>query len=267
MHSNDHPALYPNIASQEEWLAARKALLAREKAFTRQRDELNAERRSLPMVAVQQDYRFEGPNGQLRLLDLFEGRSQLIVYHFMFHRDRGEGCEGCSFLVDNVGHQAHLQARDTTLVLVSLAPLAELEPFKRRMGWTLPWYSSFDSSFNYDYHVSLDEAVAPVQYNYRDKAELQRLGLNYHLEGEQPGVSVFLRDGDRLYHSYSSYGRGLDLLVNTYNYLDLTPLGRLEGWGGMPDLNDEGLFWAKHHDRYPQAPTDAHGCCATAKSV
>lgn len=259
---------YPKIASREDWLLARKALLEKEKALTRLRDELNAERRKLPMVAVEQDYRFDGPQGEVRLLDLFEGRSQLIVYHFMFHRDRGEGCEGCSSLVDNIGHQAHLHARDTTLVLVSRAPLAELEAFKRRMGWTLPWYSSFASRFNYDYHISLDEAVAPVEYNYRDKAELQRLGLTYHLQGEQPGVSVFLRDGERVFHSYSSYGRGLDILMGTYNYLDLTPFGRLEGWDGMPDLNGQGLNWTKHHDRYEEAPEQASGCCAgAAKSV
>jgi predicted dithiol-disulfide oxidoreductase (DUF899 family) len=258
----NYSTYYPDIASREDWLVARKALLAKEKALTRLRDELNAERRKLPMVAVEQDYRFDGPRGEVRLLDLFEGRSQLIVYHFMYHRDRGEGCEGCSSLVDNIGHQAHLHARDTTLVLVSRAPLAELEAFKRRMGWTLPWYSSFASRFNYDYHVSLDEAVAPVEYNYRDKAELQRLGLTYHLEGEQPGVSVFLRDGERVFHCYSSYGRGLDILMGTYNYLDLTPFGRLEGWDGMPDLNGLGLNWTKHHDRYEEAPEQAHGCCA-----
>ena len=260
---------YPKIASREDWLLARKALLEKEKALTRLRDELNAERRKLPMVAVEQDYRFDGPQGEVRLHELFEGRSQLIVYHFMYHRDRGEGCEGCSSLVDNIGHQAHLHARDTTLVLVSRAPLAELEAFKRRMGWTLPWYSSFASAFNYDYHVSLDEAVAPVEYNYRDKAELQRLGLTYHLQGEQPGLSVFLRDGERVFHSYSTYGRGLDILMGTYNYLDLTPFGRLEGWDGMPDLNGLGLNWTKHHDRYQAAPEQVQDCCAggAAKSA
>ena len=239
---------------------ARKALLEKEKALTRQRDALNAERRQLPMVVVTQDYRFQGPQGELRLVDLFEGRSQLIIYHFMYHRDRGEGCEGCSSLVDNIGHLAHLHARDTTLALVSRAPLAELEAFRQRMGWTLPWYSSYGSAFNYDYHVSLDEAVAPVEYNYRDKAELEHLGLTYHVQGEQPGVSVFLRDGERVYHCYSSYGRGLDILMGTYNYLDLTPFGRLEGWGGMPDLNGQGLNWTRLHDQYQQPA--AHACCS-----
>jgi predicted dithiol-disulfide oxidoreductase (DUF899 family) len=258
MNRNDYPL--PRIASREEWLVARKALLEKEKALTRQRDALNAERRQLPMVVVTQDYRFQGPQGELRLVDLFEGRSQLIIYHFMYHRDRGEGCEGCSSLVDNIGHLAHLHARDTTLALVSRAPLAELEAFRQRMGWTLPWYSSYGSAFNYDYHATTDEAVAPVEYNYRDKAELERLGLTYHVQGEQPGVSVFLRDGERVYHCYSSYGRGLDILMGTYNYLDLTPFGRGEGWDGMPDLNGQGLNWTRLHDQYQQPA--AHACCS-----
>ena len=118
------------------------------------------------------------------------------------------------------------------------------------MGWTIPWYSSFGSDFNYDFHTTTDEAVAPVEYNYRDKATLEQLGHNYHVKGEQPGASVFLRNGDRVYHTYSTYGRGLDLLCGTYNYLDLTPFGRQEGWGGTPDLNQEGLFWTRHHDKY-----------------
>lgn len=259
MNRNDYPL--PRIASREEWLVARKALLEKEKALTRQRDALNAERRQLPMVAVEQDYRFQGPQGELRLVDLFEGRSQLIIYHFMYHRDCGEGCDGCSSLVDNIGHQAHLHARDTTLALVSRAPLAELEAFRQRMGWSLPWYCSYGSAFNYDYHVTTDEAVAPVEYNYRDKAALERLGLTYHLQGEQPGVSVFLRDGERVYHCYSSYGRGLDILMGTYNYLDLTPFGRGEGWDGMPDLDGKGMHWTRLHDEYQQ-PAPAHACCA-----
>ena len=259
MSRNDYPL--PRIASREEWLLARKALLEKEKALTRQRDALNAERRQLPMVAVEQDYRFDGPQGEVRLLELFEGRSQLIVYHFMYHSDRGEGCDGCSCLVDNVGHQSHLHTRDTTLVLVSRAPSAELEAFKRRMGWTLPWYSSLGSSFNYDYHATTDERIAPVEYNYRDKAELERLGLTYHVQGEQPGVSVFLRDGERVYHSYSSYGRGLEMLMSSFHYLDLTPFGRGEGWDGMPDLDGKGMNWTRLHDEYEQAAV-APCCCA-----
>jgi len=256
---------YPKIASREEWMVARKALLEQEKALTRQRDALNAERRRLPMVKVQADYRFQGPRGEVGLAELFEGRSQLIVYHFMYHLDRHVGCEGCSSLVDNIGHQAHLHARDTNLVLVSRAPLADLEAFKRRMGWTLPWYSSYGSRFNYDYHVTADEQVAPVEYNYRDKAELERLGLNAHLQGELPGVSVFLRDGAQVYHCYSSYARGLELLMGSFHYLDLTPFGRGEGWDGMPDLDGKGLNWTRLHDEYQQAPA-VHDCCAAAKA-
>ena len=256
---------YPPVVDADTWLHARLALLAEEKALTAARDALNARRRQLPMVEVTEDYRFQGIDAELGLLDLFEGRRQLIVYHFMFFEERGEGCPGCSSLVDNIGHQAHLQARDTRLVLVSRASQEQLQPFKRRMGWTLPWYSSLGSRFNYDYQVTLDEAVAPVQYNYRDKAELQRLGLDYHLAGEQPGVSVFLRDGTRVFHCYSSYGRGLDLLMGTYNYLDLTPLGRQEGWDGMPDLHGQGMNWTRLHDRYtdPAAPN----CCAAAPAA
>ncbi|UUY10299.1 DUF899 domain-containing protein [Pseudomonas sp. J452] len=253
---------YPKIASREQWLAARLALLEQEKALTHQRDALNAARRQLPMVEVTADYRFNGPDGEVPLLQLFAGQRQLIVYHFMYHRDKGEGCPGCSFLVDNIGHQAHLQARDTRLVLVSRAPLTELEAFKRRMGWTLPWYSSFGSRFNYDFHVTIDAAEAPVEYNYRDQAELQHLGQLENTKGELPGASVFLRDGERVFHCYSTYGRGLDMLMNTYHYLDLTPFGRGEGWDGMPDLDGKGLFWNQHNDRYGEVPVATHDCCA-----
>jgi predicted dithiol-disulfide oxidoreductase (DUF899 family) len=244
----------PTIVSQDEWLAARKELLAKEKELTRARDALNAERRRLPMVKIDKGYVFEGPDGKTSLLDLFDERRQLIVYHFMFDPSWDEGCLMCSFLVDSIGDLAHLHARDTSLALVSRAPLAKIEPFKARMGWTVPWYSSVGSDFNYDFHVTQDEAVAPVEYNYRDKAMLERLGHTYHVKGEQPGVSVFLRDGDRLYHTYSTYGRGGDLLLGTYNWLDLTPLGRQEGWGGTPDLNGQGQFWVRHHDRYEGDP-------------
>ena len=253
----------PAIASRDTWLAARKELLAAEKAATQMLDRLNAQRRALPMVPVEKPYLFDTPDGEATLLGLFEGRRQLIVYHFMFHRDRGEGCHGCSFLVDNIGHLAHLHARDTTLALVSRAPLAELLRFQARMGWTLPWYSSWDSDFNYDFHVSQDEAVAPVEYNYRDKAEMLARGEQGNLAGELPGVSVFLRDGERVYHSYSGYARGLDMLLTTYHYLDLTPFGRGEGWDGMPDLDGKGMQWQRLHDRYDgeaRVPATA-SCC------
>jgi predicted dithiol-disulfide oxidoreductase (DUF899 family) len=238
----------PQVVSQDEWLAARKALLAKEKEFTHRRDALNLDRRRLPMVEILKDYIFRGPNGEARLLDLFEGRRQLIIQHFMFDPSWDEGCPTCSCDADGIGSLAHLHARDTSFAAVSRAPLTKIEPFKERMGWTFPWYSSYSSDFNYDFHVTLDEAVAPVAYNYRDQAELEQAGMN--LRGELPGLSVFLRDGDRVYHSYSTYGRGTDVFTSTYNYLDLTPLGRQEGWGGTPDLNGEGQNWIRHHDRY-----------------
>jgi predicted dithiol-disulfide oxidoreductase (DUF899 family) len=167
---------YPKVVSRAEWLNARKELLAKEKELTRHRDAVNAERRRLPMVKIEKDYAFEGPGGKVRLLDLFGGRRQLLVYHFMFDPSWDEGCPSCSFLVDNIGHLAHLHARKTFLTLVSRAPLAKIERFKKSMGWTVPWYSSFGSDFNYDFHVTLDESVAPVEYNDRDKSELVRKG-------------------------------------------------------------------------------------------
>jgi predicted dithiol-disulfide oxidoreductase (DUF899 family) len=260
-----------SIVSHDEWLVARKALLAREKALTQARDALNAERRKLPMVRIDKDYAFEGPHGRSGLVDLFDGRRQLIVYHFMFDpadppagksAPWSEGCPGCSFLVDDIGHLAHLHARDTTLVLVSRAPWAKITPFQTRMGWTVPWFSSFGSDFNYDFHATTDAAVRPIDYNYQDEETLKRKGETYHLAGEQPGVSVFLRDGDDVFHTYSTYGRGMDLMSGTYNWLDLTPFGRGEGWGGMPDLG-EGLDWTRHHDRYDdKVPA---GCCAAKR--
>jgi predicted dithiol-disulfide oxidoreductase (DUF899 family) len=251
------PTTLPRIATRDEWLAARKEFLETEKEFTRARDALNAERRALPMVEITKPYRFEGPRGELSLRDLFDGRRQLVIYHFMFHRDRGEGCSGCSHMADNIPHLAHLHARDTTFALVSRAPLAEIEPFKARMGWTAPWYSSFGSDFNHDFHVTLDESVAPIVYNYRTKAEHVQAGVTYITQAEQPfelpGLSVFLRDGDRVFHTYSTYGRGLDLLLNTYNLLDLTSFGRGEGWDGMPNLEGKGMNWLRFHDRYGNA--------------
>jgi predicted dithiol-disulfide oxidoreductase (DUF899 family) len=242
----------PRVVSGEAWLVARKKLLAREKEFTRARDALNAERRALPMTAVEKDYVFEGPRGKAGLSDLFEGRRQLIVQHFMFDPGWDEGCPTCSFDADSLGHLAHLHARGTSFAAISRAPLARIQPFKSRMGWAFPWYSSYGSDFNYDFHVTLDERVAPVVYNYRDKAELEQAGMGSLAQGshEVAGVSVFLRDGERVFHTYSTYGRGTDLLSGTYNYLDLTPLGRQEGWGGTPDLDGKGDGWVRHHDKY-----------------
>ncbi len=256
----------PEIVSKAEWLVARKALLAKEKELTHQRDFVNAERRRLPMVRIDKDYVFEGPFGKARLLDLFDGRHQLIVYHFMLDPSRREGCPSCSLIVDNIGHLAHLHARDTSLALVSRAPLSVIEPFRSRMGWTVPWFSSFGSDFNYDFHVTLDEAATPIEYNYRDKATLEQLGETYHVQGEQPGASVFLRDGDCIYHTYSTYARGLDLLIGTYNYLDLTPLGRQEDWEEPAGRSNSPMMaWVRHHDKYGD---DAEGtdCCSGSEA-
>jgi predicted dithiol-disulfide oxidoreductase (DUF899 family) len=197
----DNAMELPKVVSRDEWLVARKALLAEEKELTRARDALNAERRRLPMVKIDKDYLFEGANGKASLLDLFDRRRQLIVYHFMFDPSWDEGCTGCSFLVDNIGHLSHLHAANTSLVLVSRAPLSKIARFRARMGWTIPWFSSFGSDFNYDFHVTLDEAVAPVEYNYRDKEEFERRRESWFVKGEQPGLSVFLRAGDSVFHT------------------------------------------------------------------
>jgi predicted dithiol-disulfide oxidoreductase (DUF899 family) len=233
----------PRVVSRDEWLAARRELLAEEKEFTRQRDALNARRRGLPMVEIDKDYIFRGPDGQVSLPDLFSGRGQLLVYHFMFDPDWDEGCPSCSFLADGIGHLAHLHARDTTLVMVSRAPLPKLEAFRQRMGWTVPWYSCFGSDFNYDFHVTLDPAVAPVEYNYRD---LDELGPDWHgWTGELHGISAFLRRGDRF------YARGTDIVNSAYQWLDLTARGRQEDWEHPAGRSDGPLMsWLRHHDRY-----------------
>jgi predicted dithiol-disulfide oxidoreductase (DUF899 family) len=216
----------PQVVSPDEWLTARKDLLKEEKEVTLRQEALNARRRELPMVKLDKDYVFEGPDGKASLLDIFERRRQLIVYHFMFGPDDDEGHNSCSLMVDNISHEEHLHALDTTIALVSRAPLSKLLAFKERMGWTIPWYSAFGGDFNYDFHVTNDESIAPVQYNYKDKATLIEKGTPWYISGEWQGLSVFLRDGDEVYHTYSAYERGIEGLVNTYNWLDLTPLGR-----------------------------------------
>lgn len=239
----------PPVASPDEWLAARKQLLAKEKELTRQRDALNAERRRLPMVEVDKNYVFEGADGMASLLDLFEDRGQLLIYHFMFDPAWDEGCRSCSLLVDSIGHLAHLHARDTSLVVVCRAPLARTEPFRQRMGWTIPWYSCFGSDFSYDFHVTLDQTVAPVEYNYRDLAALGPEWQGW--SGEMHGISAFLRRSDRVFHTYSSYARGTDLVSGTYNWLDLTARGRQEDWEQPPRPGNGPLMgWLRHHDRY-----------------
>lgn len=237
----------PPVASPEEWLAARTALLTREKEATRAKDAVDAARRALPMTEITKDYRFTGPGGPASLADLFDGRRQLITYHFMWrHAASGfpgedQGCPTCSFLTDGIGHLSHLHACDTTLVLVSRAPIASIERFKRRMGWQVPWYSSEGSDFNYDFHVSFDEAKAPLEYNYKDKETLARAAPYIRSGADGPGVSVFLRDAGRVFHTYSAYERGLDSLLGTYRWLELTPLGRQRHVVEFP-----------HHDTYDQ---------------
>jgi predicted dithiol-disulfide oxidoreductase (DUF899 family) len=226
----------PQIVSRNEWLIARKELLAREKELTRRRDALNAERRRLPMVEVDKRYSFTGPDGELTLLDLFEGRLQLIVGHFMFDPSWEDGCSSCSAGADEIsnGLLEHLHVRDTTLVQVSRAPFEKIERYRARRGWTFPWYSSYGSDFNYDFRVTVDESVAPVEYNYRSAAEHAEAGTRLFVEAEQPfempGTSFFLRDGKRVFHTYSSYARGAEMTGGSYAFLDLTALGRQEDW-------------------------------------
>jgi predicted dithiol-disulfide oxidoreductase (DUF899 family) len=215
--------------TRDEWLTARKELLAKEKELTRARDALNAERRQLPMVEIDKNYVFEGPTGKSSLLDLFDKHRQLVVYHFMFDPAEDQGCSSCSLFADGVGPLVHLRSRDTNFAAISRAPIEKIEAFKARMGWDFPWYSSFGNDFNYDFHVTEDEAVAPVEYNYQDKATLEEKKNWHSLKGEQHGMSVFFRDEGRVYHTYSTYARGTDHLLLTYSLLDLTPLGRQDG--------------------------------------
>ena len=224
----------PEVVSREQWLAARKELLEKEKRFTRERDALNAERRRLPMVEVEKPYVFHGPGGsELALADLFEGRSQLLVYHFMWLYDKDIGCPSCSGFADQIGHLSHLNVRDTTFACVSNAAIDKIEAFKARMGWTFPWYSSLGSDFNYDFHVTFDESKVPFEYNFADRETLEAKGLPVG-EWEQPfdlhGLSVFLRVGDDVFHTYSAYARGTDNLAYVGPFLDLTALGRREPW-------------------------------------
>lgn len=228
------------IVSPDEWLEARKALLAKEKEFTKARDRLTAEVRALPWTPVEKEYVFEGPDGKETLAELFEGRSQLIVHHFMFHESWDEGCKSCSFWADNYdGMIVHLNHRDVSMVTVSQAPLEQLMAYRRRMGWRFKWVSSHGSDFNRDFHVSFTEAErrdGTAYYNYR---------LQAFPSEEAPGFSVFFREPDgRLFHTYSCYGRGQDMLNGTYNYLDLVPKGRDE------DDLDYTMEWLRHHDRY-----------------
>lgn len=224
----------PPVVTRDEWLAARKALLQREKELTRMRDALNADRRRLPMVRIDKDYRFEGPAGEVGLRDLFAGARQLVVQHVMFDPSWDAACLACSAGLDEVsdGLLTHLRARNTTFAAVSRAPYEKIAGYKEVKGWAFAWYSSHASDFDYDFHVTLDEAVTPIVYNYRDKDELRQAGLGWIVEnqGEQPGVSCFLRDGDEVFHTYSTFARGTEAAGGAYAVLDLTALGRQEEW-------------------------------------
>ncbi|GAA3171692.1 MULTISPECIES: DUF899 domain-containing protein [Streptomyces] len=224
----------PEVVSRAEWRAAREELLVKEKVVTRARDALNAERRRLPMVRIDSEYLFEGGDGKATLLDLFEGRQQLVVHHFMFAPEWDAGCRGCSAFLDQIGHLAHLRARGTTFAAVSRAPYTRILPFKARMGWTVPWYSTCSGDFNEDFEATVEQDGKRV---------------------ERPGLSCFLRDGDQVFHTYSTYGRGLDGLGSTTSLLDLTALGRQEEWEepegrasalGAPAGSDR----IRYHDEY-----------------
>ena len=237
------------VVSHVEWVAARKKHLAKEKEFTRLRDQLSRERRELPWELVEKDYPFEGESGKVSLQDMFGGRSQLVVYHAMFNPDTAgpntswsvdAACFACSWWMDNFnGITVHLNHRDITMVAVSLAPYPAIAAYKKRMGWSFPWFSSKGSDFNFDYHVSFapDELNADkVEYNYR---------LTQWSGTEAPGSSVFLKDGEKIFHTYSTYERGLDMLNVAYHYMDLVPKGRDEGEGGLDT-------WLRRRDEYPE---------------
>jgi predicted dithiol-disulfide oxidoreductase (DUF899 family) len=220
----------PEITTRENWLAARKELLVREKELTRQRDALNADRRRLPMVEVVKDYAFTGPDGALRLADMFGDRQQLIIQHVMFDPAWEAACPGCTAAFDEVGPGLfrHVRSRDTAFAGVSRAPFAKLAAYKKLHGWQFDWYSSYGTDFNYDFHATLDESVAPIVYNYRTLAEAGEDPVTESTE--VPGLSCFLRDGARIFHTYSTYARGTDQIGNAYSLLDLTAFGRSEEW-------------------------------------
>ncbi len=227
----------PDVVSQEQWEAAHQRLRVKEKEATRARDALAAERRRLPRVLIDKDYVLDGPDGDARLPDIFEGRRQLLLYHFMFGPNQTEGCDGCSMFVDQVGHLAHLHARDTSFALVSRAPRERVEPYRRRMGWEIPWYSSAESDFNVDLGFSPPEPQ-PDQ----------------HQDGEMFGLSVFLRDGAEVYRTYFTDARGVEALGSVWTLLDLTPLGRQETWEDSPEGYPQTppYEWWRRHDEYEE---------------
>ncbi len=220
---------FPEIVTREQWLEARKQLLAAEKEHTRSRDALNARRRRLPMVQIGKEYAFEGPEGAVTLAGLFSGSTQLIIQHVMFDPDWDTACPGCTASVDALSGAVltHLRSRDTAFALVSRAPLAKLQKYQASRGWAIPWYSSHGSDFNYDFQATLDKSIPQLEYNYR--AEPQILDED-ETSTEVPGLSCFLRDGDEVFHTYSTYARGTDITVTAYTLLDMTALGRQEDW-------------------------------------
>jgi predicted dithiol-disulfide oxidoreductase (DUF899 family) len=225
----------PPVVSQQEWQAALEAVRAKEKEHTRARDALAAERRRLPRVQIDKEYVLEGPDGKASLLDLFEGRRQLLLYHFMFGPNQEVGCDGCSMFVDQVGHLAHIHARDTSFALASRAPIAKIEPYRKRMGWTIPWYSWFGGDFGVDFGTS---------------PETPRVGA--YQDGENFGLSVFIREGDEVFRTYFTTSRGVEALGSVWTFLDLTPLGRQEEWEDSPDGYPQGkpYEWWRRHDEY-----------------
>jgi len=233
---------HPRVVTQDEWIKARKELLAKEKDLTRRRDAVAEERLKLPWVKVAKNYEFETPGGKKRLADLFGGKSQLAIYHFMFGPDWEQGCPSCSLLADHMDNLGiHLAQRDVRLMMISHAPLAKIEAFKKRMGWKFPWVSSFGSDFNFDYEVSVrkEDAAKEHIYNY---------ALTKFPSEERPGMSIFYKNANgEVFHTYSMYGRGLEDLMAIYMILDRVPRGRDEA--GLP----HGMAWVRHHDRYPES--------------
>ena len=237
-----------SVVSHEEWLKVRTALLAKEKEFTKLRDAMTAQIRALPWRKIEKPYVFETQAGKQSLRDLFGGKTQLAMYHFMLGPNWDEGCKSCSYWADGFqGIPIHLAHRDVSFVVVSRAPLAQIERFKTRMGWDFPWISSFGSDFNYDFGLSFtekDEQTGQVSYNY---------ALGPYIGDEMPGASFFYREGPEVFHTYSTYGRGLDLLNCAYNWLDLVPKGRNEN-------PDQTMDWVRHHDRYEESRKPS--CCS-----
>ena len=239
---SDKKGRLPKIVAQAEWQAQRDKLLVKEKELTRALDALAAERRRLPMVRIDKAYVFDGPKGRVELLDLFQGRRQLLLYHFMFGPTRDAGCPGCSWFVDQIGHLAHLNARDASLALVARAPLAKIEAYRKRMGWSIPWVSSFGTDFNPDFGVGPEKP---------DPKE--------HQDGEKFGLSVFLRDGGSVYRTYFTTRRGVEHLGSVWTFLDLTPYGRQETWEESPEGWPQSATyeWWRRHDEYENSRSSA----------